>query len=288
VPPRERTSSVLGDDHGDLPEEANPVTDPDDALAAAEEADAEAAEAEAQAAAARARARAIRLRRQAAKAVAAPKIETPEATPAAPVVAPAADVESTATDLDEPAAESIAEDDETVEDYPADPPKRRRYRSALKVVAAALIVVASVALLGISAMMFMQHRHVEAQRQQAAEFTAAARQGAVTLMSLNFNTAKADVQRIIDNTTGDFKKNFQDQADDFIKVAQSSKAVTSATVTSVGIQKMTKDTATALVTVTTRVSNMASDKQDPRAWRLSVDLARDGDQIKLAKVEFVP
>ena len=58
--------------------------------------------------------------------------------------------------------------------------------------------------------------------------------------------------------------------------------------TAVGIQTMTKDTATALVAVTTRVSNQASNKQDPRAWRLSVELARDNGQIKLAKVEFVP
>jgi Mce-associated membrane protein len=40
--------------------------------------------------------------------------------------------------------------------------------------------------------------------------------------------------------------------------------------------------------VVTRVSNAASEKQDPRSWRLSVDVSRDGDQIKLAKVEFVP
>jgi Mce-associated membrane protein len=161
-------------------------------------------------------------------------------------------------------------------------------RLALKVAAAALVIIASVALIGLSAVMYQQHRNAEAQRDLSAEFSAAARQGAVTLMSMNFNTAKDDVQRIIDNTTGEFHKNFEDQAKDFITVAQSAKVVIQATVTGVGIQKMTKDTATALVTVTTRVSNMASDKQDPRAWRLSVELARDGGQIKMAKVEFVP
>jgi Mce-associated membrane protein len=51
---------------------------------------------------------------------------------------------------------------------------------------------------------------------------------------------------------------------------------------------MTRDTATVLVAVTTRVSNVASKEQGPRSWRLSVDVARDGGQIKLAKVEFVP
>jgi Mce-associated membrane protein len=51
---------------------------------------------------------------------------------------------------------------------------------------------------------------------------------------------------------------------------------------------MTNDQATVLVAVTTNVSNKASAKQDPRSWRLRVGMARDGDQIKLAKVEFVP
>ena len=40
MPRSKRTSSVLNDDHDDLPEEANRVTNPDDALAAAEEAEA--------------------------------------------------------------------------------------------------------------------------------------------------------------------------------------------------------------------------------------------------------
>lgn len=290
MPSSKRTSSVLNDDHDDLPEEANLVTNPDDARAAAEEAEAEAAEAEAQAAAARARARAIRLRREAAAAKAtaeavAPTVEAPlVASPS--VEAPVAATEVADEELD------ATELDESTEDYPDEPSRwSRRPRLSgrvLKVVAAALVIVASIALLGLSAVMYQQHRNAEAQRELSAEFTAAARQGAVTLMSMNFNTAKDDVQRIIDNTTGDFHENFKDEAQDFITVAQSAKAVIEASVTGVGIQKMTKDTATALVTVTTRVSNLASDKQDPRAWRLLVDLARDGGQVKLAKVEFVP
>lgn len=312
MPPSKRTSSVLNDDHDDLREEANRVTNPEDALAAAEEAEAEAAEADAQAAAARARARAIRLRRQAAAAAAdtteaaaptteapvtaAPTVEVPVApaptvhAPAAPTVA--TDLASSVIELDEPSAEAPAPDRETVADYLGDPAKPSRrpalVRRALKAAAAALVIVASIAFIGLTATMYVQHRHAEAQRQQTAAFAAAAGQGAVILMSMNFDKAEEDVQRIVDNTTGDFHKSFQEQADNFVKVAQSSKVVIQATVTSAGIQKMTKDTATALVTVTTRVSNMASDKQDPRAWRLVIDLARDGGQIKMSKVEFVP
>ena len=59
-----------------------------------------------------------------------------------------------------------------------------------------------------------------ADQQRRAEFEAAARQGVVTLMSLDYNKAKEDVQRIIDNSTGEFKKDFQNHAEDFVKVAR--------------------------------------------------------------------
>jgi Mce-associated membrane protein len=151
-----------------------------------------------------------------------------------------------------------------------------------------LVILCTVGFLGASAYMVLHHRQATEQQQQSAEFAAAARQGVVTLMSLNFNTAADDVKHIIDNTTGDFKKDFEGQADEFTKVAQESKVVTVATVNATAVQSMTKDTATVLVAVTTQVSNVASKQQEPRSWRLRVNLARDGGQLKLAKVEFVP
>jgi Mce-associated membrane protein len=299
--PSQRTSSVLNGDARDHPSdididiEKDQATTRDEALALADEAEAEDAEAEAIAAAARARARAIRLRRQA-------RVATEAAT-----VAERAEIEETAAvELDEPTAPDIAYDvvaetDSDTGDSDADEPesqpddvdekpaRRRRFkRPGLKAIAAALVVVLSLGLLGVSAWMMWQHRQTVAEQQRSAEFAAAARQGVVTLMSLNFSHAKDDVQRIIDNTTGDFKKDFEGQAGDFTKVAQDSKVITEATVNSTAVQSMTRDTATVLVAVTTRVSNVASKEQAPRPWRLSVDVARDGGQIKLAKVEFVP
>ena len=289
MPPRKRTSSVLNGEAGDLPKEADRVTNAEDALAAAEEAEAEAAEADAVAAAARARARAIRLRREAAAVNAAPAD---------------AELESSAVELNEPAVEDEPvelTDDSDVEEAAAEPadeeaaekPARIRRRPSRQLIvkiatASLVVVVVSLALLGLSGAMYWHHRNVEVQRQQSAEFAAAARQSVVTLMSLDFNKAEEDVQRIIDNTTGDFKKDFEGQAEEFIAVAQESKVVTEATVNAVAVQSMTKDTATVLVAVVTRVSNAASNTQEPRSWRLSVDVARDGDQIKLSKVEFVP
>jgi Mce-associated membrane protein len=107
-------------------------------------------------------------------------------------------------------------------------------------------------------------------------------------MSLDFNKAQENVQQIIDNSTGQFKTDFENQADDFVKVAQESKVVTDVTVNATAVEKMSPDTAVVLVAATSRVTNAAGAKQEPRAWRLSVNLKREGGQIKMEKVEFVP
>jgi Mce-associated membrane protein len=48
------------------------------------------------------------------------------------------------------------------------------------------------------------------------------------------------------------------------------------------------DSGVVLVAAESKVTNAAGAQQDPRAWRLSVSLQRDGGQLKMSKVEFVP
>ncbi|BBY92833.1 membrane protein [Mycobacterium gallinarum] len=274
---RRRASATDTDQRAvEPPLEADGTTD--DALTLAEEAEAEAAEAEAAAAAARAKAKAIRLRREAQEAEAKAKAE--------------ADAENQADD--EVAADEAVETQAAVEgaavDYDQEAaPKGRRWGLIVKVVAMTLAVLCTAALITASVLMVNEHRKATENQQLNAEFAAAGRQGVVTLMSLDFNTAEDNVQRIIENTTGQFKADFEDQAADFVKVAQDSKVITDVTVTAAAVESMTPNQAVVLVAATSRVTNSSGAKQEPRAWRLQVSLERvDGGQIKMAKVEFVP
>jgi Mce-associated membrane protein len=305
MPLRKRTSPVVNGDADNDPSDVDRATDPADAMALAEEAEAEAAEAEALANAARARARALKLRRQAEAAAKASGASGASAATgdvsgasaatgdvsAAAIVAVPADIVAGPTDVDETEATEAPLGETTDEPVIAEPVRRRRFalpRVRLTVVAAGLVIVCTLGLLGVSGYMIWAHQRVVAERQRSAEFAAAAEQGVVTLMSLDFNHAADDVKRIVDNSTGDFKKDFQNATEDFTKVAQDSKVITTAVVNAAAVQSMTRDTATVLVSATTHVSNAAGKDQPPRAWRLFVDVARDGGQIKLAKVEFVP
>jgi len=299
VPSFRRRESVVDADRVDEPpQDPDRAVDAAQARALAEEAEAEAAEAEAIATAVRARARALKLRRQAEAAEATatngraavaeePATEDPDAT--AEVDAP--DVTKSETDTTVDDASSAAEADDTVDAAEAEPaakPRRWTTGRILKIAAASVAAMVACALITLSVLMVRHHRDVVRDQQRNAEYSAAARQSVVTMMSLDFNKAKEDVQRIIDNSTGQFKDDFQNNAPDFIKVAEDSKVVTDVTVNATAVESMTDNTATVLVSATSRVTNSAGAKQDPRSWRLTVDLKRDGGQLKMSKVEFVP
>ena len=241
---------------------------PTDAAAALALAEAEAAAAEATAASARARAEQIRLDEQ----------NVADDTEAAAAIDDAEDDAGTTEETEE-----VAEEDTIVQ---SEPP--RRVGPALRWAAATLTVLLIGALVTVSVLMVIQHRDVEAEQRQASEYAAAARQGVVTLMSLDFTSVDEDVQRIIENSTGDFKKEFEAQAKDFATVAKESKVVTEASATAAAVESMTDLDAVVLVTATSTVTNAAGAKQEPRNWRLTVNVSRDGDQIKMSKVEFAP
>ncbi|KUI41900.1 hypothetical protein AU198_11280 [Mycobacterium sp. GA-1199] len=312
MPSFRRRESVIDGDRVEKPPQDDPEqrsADSDEALRLAEEAEAEAAEAEAEAAeaeamaaAARARAKAIRLRMQAAEGKGSGEAKAEVVEPAeetapeskSPDVETGTEPEPVAGDTDAADADAAGEDavdDEVVATTQAETSKRRRPRLPRirwRIVAAVAAVVLILGFAAASGYMVWQHRQAQEEQQRTAEFTAAARQSVVTLMSLDFNRAQEDVQRIIDNSTGQFRDDFEAQAEDFTQVAKDSKVVTEVTVNTAALTSMTDTNATALVSATSRVTNTAGANQEPRSWRLKVDLVREGDQIKMSKVEFVP
>ncbi|MGU3501068.1 hypothetical protein [Mycobacterium sp. C31M] len=269
------------------------ATEADALTLSAEEAEAEAAEAEAAAVAARARARAIKLRREAeeaAKAEPAVGGSTEDGSSAVELTESATEVDATEVDATEVDATEVdaTEIDVAEPDEPQSSARSGRLPGLAKVAAVVLAVVAIAGLAAFSGFIVWQHRAADHQRQLDADFSAAARQGVVSLMSLNFTSAGADVQRILDNSTGQFREDFASQAEEFTKVAESSKVVTEATVSATAVQSKTEDTADVLVAANSTITNAQGAKENPRNWRLIVSVARDGDQIKMAKVEFAP
>lgn len=306
MPSRKPSSPVIDTSEDDA--------SPSDALKLAEQAEAEAAEAEAVAAAARARARAIRLRNEVAadksvtdaaeaddeadevatSEVDADTADTPEITDTT-----GADAETEAVEA-EPIEEAVEKAVEKAEVSAPEAeaeagkgklsrlPRVRVSRLFWKVLASCLTLIVIAGLLGFSGWMIWHHRQAEHRQQLAAEYTAAARQTVVTLMSLDFNHAQDAVKNILDNSTGEFREDFEAQSKDFVKLAQDAKVVTEANVTGAAVDTMDDKNAVVLVAVNTQVTNTSGANKQARPWRVAVDMVREGDQIKLSKVEFVP
>ncbi len=115
-----------------------------------------------------------------------------------------------------------------------------------------------------------------------------ARQFAVSLTSLSPQSADSDVQRILDESTGQFLDDFAKMRSDFTKVVQNSNVTEQGTVNSAGLESINGTTAQVLVAATSKVTNSAGAQQDPRSFRLIIYVEKIGDTYKASKVEFVP
>ena len=243
-----------------------------DAMALVEEAEAEAAAAEAVAAAAQARARVARVRREA--------LGLPD---------PAEEYDDEDyEDYDE------TDDEDYYEDYDEDVAvaepvtEQAGWRRRIPMIAAVAGVILIVCFTGASVYMVLQHRDATKHQQREAAFVAGAKQGVLNMISLDFNKAKADVQRVIDSSTGQFKDDFQQRANDLIAVVTQSKAITEGTVNAAAIESMDQDSAVVLISETSQVTNSPPGKDEPpRIWRLRVTVSEVGGQYKMSKVEYV-
>jgi Mce-associated membrane protein len=182
--------------------------------------------------------------------------------------------------------------DETPEDAESESESarsRRRVRlPSLSVTWKAAVIILICAFIGASGYMMWQRHETTERNQRTANFAAGARQGIVNMFSLDFNRAKDDVQRVIDSSTGQFRDDFQQRAKDFTTVVEQSKVVTQGTVNAAAVQSIDGNSALVLVAASSRITNAAGAKDEPRNWRLKVTVTDDAGQYKISKVEFVP
>ncbi len=108
------------------------------------------------------------------------------------------------------------------------------------------------------------------------------------MMSISADKARDDMQHFVDRTTGTFKASVLMGANDVISDLEKSKVSTKAAVQAVAVQSMTNDSAVVLVAAKSEITKPDQTKPQSRSWRLAVNVERDGGQLKISKVEFVP
>lgn len=166
--------------------------------------------------------------------------------------------------------------------------RRRRRRPSRKVLAAAAGIVVVCASLTASGVVVWHHHDVVQQRQRTAEFATAARNAVVMMLSIDPSRARDDMQRFADDTTGLFKAGILMGAEDAVKALEQSKVSSKGSVQAVAVVSMTKDSAVVLVAAKSELTKPEEAKPESRSLRLVASVQRDGGQLKISRVEFVP
>jgi Mce-associated membrane protein len=210
---------------------------------------------------------------------------------AAAARARAAELRRTAEDSSSGASEPT-EDADVAEAKPAAFRLRRRWpwrprRPTRKAVGFGTAIVLICASLAASGYVVWQHRTLMQQRQHAAEFAAAAREEVAALMSIDPAHAAENLQHTIDDTTGALKSQMEATSSYMVKNAQDAQVITKATVQDVAVESMTNNSAVLLVVAKSDTINADKSKRPTVFWRLSVNIDRDGDRLKMSKLDFV-
>ena len=203
-----------------------------------------------------------------------------------------------ATELRREAEADSSEQTEAAEDAEADEAKPARWRSrrrwpwrlgvpSRKAVGVGTGIVLLCASLAASGYILWQHRTLVQQREHADEFAAAAREEVATMMSIDPAHATENLQHTIDDTTGALKSQLEATSSYVVKKTQEAQVTTKATVQDVAVESMTDSSAVVLVVTKSDTINPDKSNRPTVFWRLSVNIERDGNRLKMSKLDFV-
>jgi Mce-associated membrane protein len=120
-------------------------------------------------------------------------------------------------------------------------------------------------------------------------FLEVGRQGALNLTTIDWEHAEADVQRVVDSSTGTFRDDFQKRSAPFIEVVKKAKSKSTGHITEAGVESESDNEAQVVVAVTVNTSSVSAPEQPPKSWRMRISVQKTGDdEAKVSNVEFVP
>jgi Mce-associated membrane protein len=150
--------------------------------------------------------------------------------------------------------------------------------------AAAVLLLAAVAVtatVGRSA--WQQQRDVDSR----AAALAAGRQIAVNFVTMNAASFDADTQRVLDESTGAFRKEYASTLAQLEPVVTANKTVSTVERAEASLVSGDDDSAKVIVGVVAPTSNASTPKAEKKTYRLRLDLVKVGDAWKVSTLDFV-
>ena len=191
-------------------------------------------------------------------------------------------------DAPEQMTEAADESGQNVEHIPTQPGATTR-RTQLGLRRPLILGVAVLLVLGglFGWLAYRDHTTRQTEKQNN-EFLQVGRQAALNLTTIGADTAETDVARILDSATGAFHDDWAQRAPSFVEVVKKANSKTSGSVTAAGLESVAAGKARVLVAVSVKTTLAGAPEQQPRAWRMRIDVQKVGSDVKVADVEFVP
>lgn len=150
--------------------------------------------------------------------------------------------------------------------------------------ATTVLVLALLALAGWRGLAWQDARDRLSDEKAAAAAASAEVEG---LIDISGATSDADMARLLDGATADFRSELEAQADRLQKALAANRVEASGEAVSAGVVELDGDRATVIVAATGTVRNKSTRAAEPRNYRLKVELVRsDGDWL-VSGLEFV-
>lgn len=172
------------------------------------------------------------------------------------------------------------------------PPRRQRLAASarLRAVLVSAGVLALVLFIVAGGFLYRQRSTNTRLDNTREQVVAVARQEAVNMMSLSYNTADADLKRILSLATGPLAQQFDSQRSTIGGFLSQAKSTSRAQVQSAGLMSLGTDHATVLVSADATVTNNASSdaglKNVVKHYRMAMKVQRVHGQWLVSDVEF--
>ncbi|TDV55353.1 hypothetical protein [Actinophytocola oryzae] len=175
------------------------------------------------------------------------------------------------------------------EDAAAEPEERPRWHERHAGGLGRVVVVSLVALVllvaggGVLWWVRAEYDH----RQRDAAITLAARDAVLTLLTLNPEGVQGSLNQVLFASTGDWREQFAQNADQFVEAVRAGQVRTKATISASAIQSADDGRATVLVAANAVIANTDSPQGYPAVYRVLMILEHHNDRWLVSDLKFV-
>ncbi|MCA1004945.1 mammalian cell entry protein [Rhodococcus hoagii] len=160
-------------------------------------------------------------------------------------------------------------------------------RSRAHVVLAVLAGVVIVALIAAITVMLIDRKQASDLAAERADYVSVARQTAINISTLRSDSAKEDLDKLFEGTTGPLREDLDARLNDFANVVSKLNVSTTGEVVEAGLESEDGNCKTSLVAVSANQKN-ADAAPVGKSFRLRVVICDEGGKLLASNVEFVP